>query len=85
MKWTTAMAAVLLDVGLLVGCTDVAKEDVWFVDETAVRGIDFVHRSGHEERVMLPEIISGGAALVDVDDDGDLDAYFVQSGWMART
>ena len=81
MKWTTAMAAVLLDVGLLVGCSDVAKEDVWFVDETAVRGIDFVHRSGHEERVMLPEIISGGAALVDVDDDGDLDAYFVQSGW----
>lgn len=30
---------------------------------------------------LLPEITGGGAALVDVDGDGDLDAYFVQGGW----
>jgi hypothetical protein len=53
----------------------------WFEDEAAARGIDFTHRSGQVERAMLPEIVGGGAALFDVDGDGDLDAYFVQSGW----
>jgi hypothetical protein len=28
----------------------------------------------------MPEIMGGGAALLDMDDDGDLDAYLVQSG-----
>jgi hypothetical protein len=51
------------------------------VDEAALRGLDFEHRSGHLDRPLLPEIIGGGAALVDVDGDGDLDAYLVQSGW----
>lgn len=32
---------------------------------------------------MLPEIMGGGAALADVDSDGDLDLYLVQSGRVA--
>jgi len=53
----------------------------WFVECAAERGIDFAHRSGQEPgRFLLPEILGGGAALLDVDDDGDLDAYLVQSG-----
>jgi len=52
----------------------------WFVDEAARRGIDFEHRSGHSDRHYLPEITGSGAALADVDGDGDLDAYIVQSG-----
>ena len=55
-------------------------ERPWFSEEAARRGLDFEHRSGYADRPLLPEILAGGAALVDVDGDGDLDAYLVQSG-----
>jgi len=52
----------------------------WFVEEAGARGLAFEHVSGHGERYWMPEIMGGGAALVDLDGDGDLDAYLVQSG-----
>ena len=55
----------------------------WFEEEAAARGIAFVHRSGHESRHLLPEIMGGGGALLDMDGDGDLDLLLVQSGSLA--
>ena len=55
----------------------------WFEDVAAARGINFVHRSGHETGHPLPEIMGGGAALFDIDGDRDLDLLLVQSGTMA--
>lgn len=67
--------------GLVASCGTAPDEDVWFVEEAAQRGIAFTHMSGFRDRPYLPEIMGGGVALVDVDNDGDLDIYFVQSGW----
>lgn len=57
----------------------------WFAEEAAARGIDFLHVSGHRERFYIPEIIGGGAAMIDFDQDGWLDIYLVQSGSLYDT
>ncbi len=57
-----------------------AAPAIWFEEVGAERGLVFQHESGHDERYLYPEIVCGGAALFDMDGDGDLDAYLVQSG-----
>ena len=72
----------------LAGCGSARPDDQstapaaepWFEEVASVRGLVFHHESGHRDRHLLPEIMAGGAALFDMDGDGDLDAYFVQSG-----
>jgi hypothetical protein len=73
-----------------VGCSRTSpvalpSNQPWF-EEIAVRaGIRFEHRSGHRDRFYLPEIMGGGAALFDMDNDGDLDLLLVQSGSLSAT
>ena len=50
----------------------------WFVE--ARDALDFVHDAGVTPEKHLPETMGAGVALVDVDEDGDLDVYLVQGG-----
>ena len=56
------------------------ETSIWFEDQTKERGVYFAHVSGASGEFDLPEITGGGVALLDVENDGDLDIYFVQSG-----
>lgn len=70
--------------GLLIGCSQDSTQSQdtapWFTDIASDSGITFRHVSGASESLFLPEIMGSGVALFDVENDGDLDIYFVQSG-----
>ncbi len=49
-----------------------------FVDRAEELGLDFVHFNGMTGDFLYPEMMGAGGALLDYDDDGDLDLFLVQ-------
>ena len=78
--------SLLFLMGMLVGCEDPAKTQVasppaasarpMFVDATSGSGLeDVVMRSGGSPSTRIIEVKGGGLALLDIDNDGDLDLF----------
>lgn len=74
---------------LLAACGSSGNPDIpatpgapaWFREEARSRGIDWSHDAGRTTGSLLyPEIVGGGGALFDLDGDGRLDLYLVQTG-----
>jgi hypothetical protein len=65
---------------LVPGTDPVSDDPIWFRDDTAALGIDFVHEAGPVGNYFFPQIMGSGAALLDYDNDGRFDLYFVQNG-----
>ena len=77
------LAAALVGVVLSAsGCGGKAEErtsEDWFQEEAIQRGVDFTLVTRLDEEPWAPEIIVGGGAALDFDDDGLLDLYLLQS------
>ncbi len=69
--------ALALSAGRTAGVTGGSGAE-WFTDGTAAAGIDFVHFNGMSGNYDFAEIFAPGVALLDFDNDGDLDVYFPQ-------
>ena len=52
----------------------------WFADITRQANLAFTHQSAAAERYFMPDLMAGGVALLDADNDGRLDIYLVQGG-----
>ena len=81
----------------LAGCSDgpssspsparnsaVSTDGEWFVDYARESGLDFVHFNGMSGELYYPEMMAPGVALLDYDNDGDLDVYLVQGQMLGR-
>ena len=53
---------------------------VIFEDRREQAGIDFLHQAGRSDEKFLIETMGGGVGLLDYDDDGLLDIFFLNSG-----
>src|SRR5947208_1495090 len=60
------------------------NNDAWFVDAAERTGLRFMHANGMSGEHSMTEILGAGAAMLDYDNDGDLDVLLIQSRGRAQ-
>ena len=65
------------------GPQNTAKTD-WFTDRARDTGLDFVHFNGMTGSFVFAEVIPPGVALLDYDNDGDLDVFVPQGQMLEK-
>src|SRR5436309_9431002 len=56
----------------------------WFTERAQAVGLDFVHFNGMSGEYYFEEVMGSGVALLDYDNDGDLDIYIVQGQMLGQ-
>src|SRR5262245_14929805 len=75
--------ALLFALSIAIGSLPALAGSTELFEEVArASGLDFVHFNGMSGRYYFPEVMGAGGALVDVDDDGDLDVFLVQGAML---
>ncbi len=54
------------------------SEPMIFSEEAEARGLDFAHFNGMSGELYIAEVMGSGVAVLDYDNDGDLDIFLVQ-------
>lgn len=75
----SATAAAVLAIGCASPGPDRAAPVSPFREAAVEAGLEATHFAGATGKFYMPEIMGSGAALIDYDDDGDLDVFLVQA------
>ncbi len=76
--WLRRVAAAAILLGGLHPGVSAQSAAAWFTERAEAVGLDFVHFNGMSGEYYFEEMVGSGVALLDFDNDGDLDVYLAQ-------